>query len=382
MTWPATPAPPAPRDVTIDRTGPTVVSIARTGAASVNTLPVSWTVTFSEPVSGVTASNFTLSRTGLSGALPTISTVSPTGGSPSSSWTVTTTTTTATAIAGSIRLDLTNPSPIIDTTTNALATPSFTGDSYSLRHGHPHRCGGVLVLGGRELHDWRRAPGAGDLQRAGVRDRHAAADPGHRCLRRDGRELLERIGQHGPDLHLHRGCRTHVHRPQLLGTDSPDRHGARRCDQRREPHAARPRGQHVTGREQGTGHRHDSSHRDGRVVHAGERQLQGRPGHPDHGHLQRAGRCHRGTATHVGDRRGGWDSRGLLIWVRGRDADLQLHRRRRARLDRARLPEHLGAVAQRWHHRRRCHQRGNPYPSAARFGRFDLADEGADHRHF
>ena len=119
------------RSVTIDKTRPTVLSIARVGPPSVKALPVSWTVTFSEQVSGVAASNFALSMTGLSGTAPSISGVSPTSGPPSTTWTVITNTTTATAASGSIRLDLTGSGLIADATGNTLSTTTFTGDAYA-----------------------------------------------------------------------------------------------------------------------------------------------------------------------------------------------------------------------------------------------------------
>ena len=58
-----------------DAVAPTVSSIARAGSSPTNGASVSWTVTFSEPVTGVDVTDFVLAATGLSGA--SISSVMP-----------------------------------------------------------------------------------------------------------------------------------------------------------------------------------------------------------------------------------------------------------------------------------------------------------------
>jgi hypothetical protein len=116
-------APPA--TLVIDATAPTVVSIARVGAATRNAGPLEWTVTFSEPVSGVGNANFALDRgTGIGGTIPTFAAIAPATG-PSTTWTIraNTTGTTGTGSATStIRLDLTSGTGITDAAGNALAS--------------------------------------------------------------------------------------------------------------------------------------------------------------------------------------------------------------------------------------------------------------------
>ena len=120
----------APRSVTIDRAKPTVVSISRAGPATVDAGPLTWTVTFSEPVSGVTAGNFVLVTSGLTGT-PTIASVTATSPSPpSATWTVVTSESGVTASAGTIGLNLTGIGGVVDAAGNALDTTTFTGQAY------------------------------------------------------------------------------------------------------------------------------------------------------------------------------------------------------------------------------------------------------------
>ena len=118
--------------LTIDRTRPTVSSIVRAGAAqSVNSGPLSWTVTFSEPVSAVATSNFALARSGITGTTSITGAV-PVGALPSATWTVTASTGTATGTnAGSIGLNLTSSGSVVDQVGNTLSTTSFTGQTYT-----------------------------------------------------------------------------------------------------------------------------------------------------------------------------------------------------------------------------------------------------------
>jgi len=119
--------------VTLDTTVPTVSSIVRAGgSAVVKAGPLSWTVTFSEPVNGVTTSNFGLVTSGTGGTAPTITGVTPSAG-PSATWTVATSETGTTGTnSGSIGLNLTSIGAIADVATNALsATPPVTGAAYT-----------------------------------------------------------------------------------------------------------------------------------------------------------------------------------------------------------------------------------------------------------
>ena len=131
--WAATGTASSAVVVTPDTTAPDVESILRAGASqAVNGGPLSWTVTFSEPVTGVSAANFSLTSAGLDGADPTIGIPTPSGDSPSASWTVSTTMAGTTgANGGSIRLDLADPTGIVDAVGNSLLPGSFTGQAYT-----------------------------------------------------------------------------------------------------------------------------------------------------------------------------------------------------------------------------------------------------------
>ena len=92
----------------------TVSSINRAGASPVcSGTSVSWTVTFAASVSGLTASNFTLANTGLTG--PMITGVSGSG----TIWTVTASTGTG---GGSLGLDMANSTGVTPTVTNVPLT--------------------------------------------------------------------------------------------------------------------------------------------------------------------------------------------------------------------------------------------------------------------
>ena len=102
-----------------------------------NTGPLAWTVTFSEPVTGVATSNFGLATSGLTGT-PTISGVAASGGSPSAAWTVTVGMGGVNGTnAGSIGLNLTGIGSIDDVLGNDLGTSSFTGQAYSYDTARP-----------------------------------------------------------------------------------------------------------------------------------------------------------------------------------------------------------------------------------------------------
>jgi hypothetical protein len=120
--------------IIVDKNGPTVLSINRAGPSpSVSTGPLTWTVTFSEPVTGVATTNFGTFRSAMAGVTPTISAVTPSGGSPSATWTVSVGMTGATGTnAGSIRLDLTSRGAIADPAGNRLPNTTFTtGQAYT-----------------------------------------------------------------------------------------------------------------------------------------------------------------------------------------------------------------------------------------------------------
>jgi hypothetical protein len=120
---------------TIDRTNPAVSSIARSSAsARTNATSVSWTVTFTESVTGVDATDFALASSGLTGS-PAISGV--TGGG-------TTYTVTAGTGAGdgTLRLNLVDDDSVVDAATNPLGgtgagNGNFTGEQYNVDRTKP-----------------------------------------------------------------------------------------------------------------------------------------------------------------------------------------------------------------------------------------------------
>ena len=104
--------------------GPTVVSIALAGTNPTNAATVSWTVTFSESVTGVSASNFQLVASSLGGA-PAIAAVSGSG----TTWTVTASTGTGT---GTLGLNMANQTNVTTSSGKALVDVPFTGDVYTI----------------------------------------------------------------------------------------------------------------------------------------------------------------------------------------------------------------------------------------------------------
>lgn len=97
---------------TVDRTSPSVSSIVRVGASPTNAASVSFTVTFSEGVTGVNNADFTLTTTGVAGASVTSTTQVTT-----STYTVVVNTGSG---SGTIRLDVTDDDTIQDTLGNRL----------------------------------------------------------------------------------------------------------------------------------------------------------------------------------------------------------------------------------------------------------------------
>lgn len=114
---------------TMDGTAPVVSSLARVNPTPTALASVSWTVTFSESVTGVNAADFVLVQAGgVSGAL--ITSVTGSG----ASWTVTASTGTGN---GTLGLNLTDDDSIIDSVSNPLGgtgagNGSFTGEVYTV----------------------------------------------------------------------------------------------------------------------------------------------------------------------------------------------------------------------------------------------------------
>jgi len=117
---------------TIDRTAPAALSITRANASPTSQSVVSWTVTFSEAVSGLSKENFQLAATGLKGAQ--VTNVAPVGGSaPAAVWTVTAATGSG---SGTLRLDLVNATGITDTARlTPTGIPFMTGQVYIVARG-------------------------------------------------------------------------------------------------------------------------------------------------------------------------------------------------------------------------------------------------------
>ncbi len=114
---------------TVDKLAPAVVSINRVSSTLTNASSLSWTVTFSEAVTGVDASDFALAPTGVSSA--TISGVSGSG----TTWTVTANSGTG---DGTLGLNLVDDDTILDVDgSRPLGGPgtgngNFTGQTYTI----------------------------------------------------------------------------------------------------------------------------------------------------------------------------------------------------------------------------------------------------------
>jgi UDP-3-O-acyl-N-acetylglucosamine deacetylase len=113
---------------TVDKAVPVVSSIVRVNANPTKATSVSFTVTFSEPVYGVDATDFNLNMVGVSGA--TISSVSGTGA-------VRTVVVNTGTGSGTLGLDLVDNNTIIDYVGNPLGGPgsvngNFTGQAYTV----------------------------------------------------------------------------------------------------------------------------------------------------------------------------------------------------------------------------------------------------------
>ena len=119
---------------TIDRNAPTVSSINRADANPTSAASVSWTVTFSESVTGVDAADFALANSGLGGT-PAITNVTGSGA------TRTVTASTGTG-SGTLGLNLVDDDSIADGVGNKLGgtgngNGNFTGQVYTVDRGAP-----------------------------------------------------------------------------------------------------------------------------------------------------------------------------------------------------------------------------------------------------
>lgn len=118
----------------IDKTPPTVSSIVRASASPTNATTVNFTVTFTEAVTGVDMTDFTLTATGVSGAA--VSSVSGTGGL----YTVAVNTGTG---SGTLRLDIDDNDTIVDLAGNKLGGTGVgngnfnTGEAYTIDKAPP-----------------------------------------------------------------------------------------------------------------------------------------------------------------------------------------------------------------------------------------------------
>ena len=102
--------------------GPTVTAITRVGTSPTNATSVQWTVTFSQSVTGVAASNFTLVNSGLAGT-PAITAVSGSG----TTWTVTASTGSG-GTSGTLGLNATSGTGIVVSPRNL----PVTGEVFSI----------------------------------------------------------------------------------------------------------------------------------------------------------------------------------------------------------------------------------------------------------
>ena len=110
----------------IDKTAPTVVSIHRAGGSPTALANVDFTVTFSEAVSGVDATDFALAGTLIGGSIAGVA-------GSDITWTVTVATGPNN---GTLQLNLVDDDSIIDAATNPLAG-GFAGETYVIDHTLP-----------------------------------------------------------------------------------------------------------------------------------------------------------------------------------------------------------------------------------------------------
>lgn len=116
---------------TIDKdspTAPTVSGITLAGKSPTSASSVSWTITFSEPVAGLTAANLQLVPTGLTG-VGNIQ-VTPSSSTLTATWTVTASTGTGT---GTLGLTMQNSTGVADASSQAVTNvPYTTGGVYTI----------------------------------------------------------------------------------------------------------------------------------------------------------------------------------------------------------------------------------------------------------
>ncbi len=116
-------------------TPPSATSINLVGSSPTNASSVSWTTTFNEPVTGVSASNFSLAASNVSGAsITSVTPVSPVGGY-ATTYTITASTGTGNSSAGSpgtLGLNLSTIAGITDSSGDSL-TGTATGQVYTIQ---------------------------------------------------------------------------------------------------------------------------------------------------------------------------------------------------------------------------------------------------------
>lgn len=105
---------------------PSVLSANRAGSNPTNASSVSWTVVFSEPVSGVTLGAFSLNFSGVTGT-PALQSITPSGGN---SYVVTAS--TGTGGVGTVQLRLTTITGIISVATSLPLLVGFDGQTYNV----------------------------------------------------------------------------------------------------------------------------------------------------------------------------------------------------------------------------------------------------------
>ncbi|OYY63533.1 MAG: hypothetical protein B7Y51_05930 [Burkholderiales bacterium 28-67-8] len=126
-------------DYTLDTTPPTVTSIVRANPNPTAASSVTWTVTFSESVTGVNTGDFVLVNSGVAGS-PAITTVSGSG----TTWTVNASTGSTTA-TGTLTMTLVDNDSIVDASSNKLGGTGFvttgngskTGETYNVDKSSP-----------------------------------------------------------------------------------------------------------------------------------------------------------------------------------------------------------------------------------------------------
>jgi beta-lactamase superfamily II metal-dependent hydrolase len=114
-------------NVKVDTTAPTVQSDIRASVNPTSANSVDFTVTFSEPVSGVDTADFTAIMTGIIGA--NVTAVSPPAG-PAAVYTVSVS--TGTGANGMLRLDVNNGASVQDPAGNLLSGGFTTGETYTI----------------------------------------------------------------------------------------------------------------------------------------------------------------------------------------------------------------------------------------------------------